>query len=67
MDKNILGPILAGVGLGFLAFHPEGQKMAKGLGQSVLPALTGGGKPDNDDAGKDGEESPDRRKDKDEE
>ena len=40
--------------------------MAKGLGQSVLPALTGGGKPDNDDAGKDGEESPDRRKDKDE-
>lgn len=58
MDKNVLAPILAGIGLGWLAFHPEGQKMAKGLGQSVLPALSGG-KPDEGSPEKEGEKNKD--------
>lgn len=58
MDKNVLAPILAGIGLGWLAFSPEGQKMAKGLGQSVLPALSGG-KPDEGSPEKEGEKDKD--------
>ncbi len=50
MDKNVIAPLMAGIGLGFLAFAPEGQKLAKSLGQSVLPALTGG----RDDKAKNG-------------
>lgn len=43
MDKSTLAPILAGIGIGWLAFSSEGQKLAKGLGQSIVPALAGGG------------------------
>lgn len=49
MDK-VLAPILAGIGLGWLAFSPEGQKMAKGIGQTLMPALAPG-----QGQGKDGE------------
>ena len=42
MDKNVLVPVLAGLGLGWLAFHPGGQEVARGLGQTVMPALSGG-------------------------
>lgn len=43
MDSKVLAPVLAGIGIGWLAFSKEGQAMAKGLGQSIMPALTGGG------------------------
>lgn len=42
MDNKILAPVLAGIGIGWLAFSKEGQQMAKGLGQSIMPALGGG-------------------------
>ena len=73
MDKNVLVPVLAGLGLGWLAFHPGGQEVARGLGQIVMPALSGG-KPDEGGAlpgrqtgGQPDQKEQDGKKDKDDE
>lgn len=63
MENKVLAPILAGIGLGWLAFSPEGQKMAKGIGQTLMPALAPGqAKAEEKDApeGKDAEAKPNK-------
>ncbi|WP_304473584.1 hypothetical protein [uncultured Desulfovibrio sp.] len=56
MANKVLAPILAGIGLGWLAFSPEGQKMAKGVGQTIMPALMPGKEQDEPLSDKDVED-----------
>ena len=62
MDNKVLPTLLAGIGIGYLAFSAEGQKLLKGVGQSILPALAqgqmgGGAKNDSESTKEDEEKS----------
>lgn len=57
MENKVLAPILAGIGLGWLAFSPDGQKMAKSVGQTIMPALAPARGKDESAPGKDGDEA----------
>lgn len=57
MENKVLAPILAGIGLGWLAFSPDGQKMAKSVGQTIMPALAPGQGKDGQKPDKDGYEA----------
>lgn len=57
MENKVLAPILAGIGLGWLAFSPDGQKMAKSVGQTIMPALAPGQGKDGQKPDKDGDEA----------
>lgn len=69
MEPKTLAPILAGIGIGWLAFSAEGQKLAKGLGQSILPALANGGQQAGieSESGKEGEDKKESESKKDKE
>lgn len=57
MENKVLAPILAGIGLGWLAFSPEGQKMAKSVGQTLMPALSPGQGKDGEKDGPEGKDA----------
>lgn len=68
MENKVLAPILAGIGLGWLAFSPDGQKMAKSVGQTIMPALAPGQGKDGQKPDKDAPARPeDEAKDKEDE
>lgn len=65
MDKNVIAPMLAGLGLGFLAFHPAGKDLARNMGQTVMPALLGSQGKDEEasaEPGKDGESDGEKKR-----